>query len=79
VLRIITLNVKMKTAPDIIYPEGTKVCKKSGKPFKSLLKVNTVSGIIEHPYKKDENGKGVVSYTFIEDDSIVEADKCKNI
>ena len=29
--------------------------------------------------QKDENGKGVVSYTFIEDDSIVEADKCKNI
>lgn len=67
----------MKTTPDIIYPIGTKVCKKSGKPFKSLSDVNTISSIVEHPYKKDYNGVGVPSYTFIEDDSIVEADICK--
>lgn len=69
----------MKTAPDIIYPIGTKVCKKSGKPFKSMFKINTISGIVEHPYKKDNNGKGVVSYTFYEDSSIVEAIMVKQI
>lgn len=63
---------------NIIYPIGTKVYKPSGKPFKSTFKVNTISGVVEHPYKKDKNGVGVPSYTFIEDDSIVEA-KCVRI
>lgn len=64
---------------NIIYPIGTKVYKPSGKPFKSTFKVNTISGVVEHPYKKDKNGVGVPSYTFIEDDSIVEVAMCKSI
>lgn len=68
----------MKT-PDIIYPIGTKVYKSSGKPFKSTFKINTIREIVEHPYKKDKDGKGVPSYTFFEDDSIVEASMCKTI
>lgn len=65
--------------PNIIYPIGTKVYKPSQKPFKSGKKINTISDVVEHPFKKDENGKGVPSYKFIEDDSIVEAIMCKSI
>ena len=53
----------------IIYPIGTKVYKKSGKPFLSGKKVNTITGIVDHPYKI-KNGEPVKAYTFEEDDSI---------
>lgn len=43
-----------------------KVEKKSGKPFKSKLKVNTVKGTTINP------NTGKAAYTFIEDDSIVD-------
>lgn len=59
-----------------IYEPGTKVFKPSGKKFKSGLLVNTVSGIVEHPYKTI-NGVGVKSYTFLEDDSVVECIMCR--
>ena len=59
-----------------IYETGTKVFKPSGKPFKSGLLVNTVSGIVEHPHKTI-NGVGVKSYTFLEDDSVVECKMCR--
>lgn len=63
--------------PDRIYPEGTKVVKFSGKPFKSGEHVNTVKDVVEHPNKIDKNtGKGVPAYTFYEDDSIVECANC---
>jgi hypothetical protein len=50
---------------------GKKVSKKSGKPFKSGLKVNTVSSYIFHHPKTDRP-----SLTFWEDDSVVEVQKC---
>ena len=59
----------------IIYPIGTKVYKKSGKPFLSGQKVNTISGVVGHPYKK-LTGMPVKAYTFEEDDSIVECSIC---
>lgn len=59
----------------IIYPIGTKVHKKSGKPFLSTYKVNTIKDIIDLPNKKI-NGIPVKAYTFIEDDSIVECSIC---
>jgi len=51
---------------------GLKVFKhKSGKPFKSGLKVNTVKGVINHPILN------IPAYTFEEDDSYVECRRCK--
>lgn len=50
---------------------GQKVCKISGKPFKSRSKVNTVSGFSFSV----QTGKPTL--TFIEDDSEVEAFRCK--
>jgi len=45
---------------------GTRVWKLSRKPFKSKLQVNTVKGVVDHPYVEGTKG-----YTFEEDDSIV--------
>lgn len=62
------------------YEPGTKVQKvvmKSGtepKPFKSGLKVNTIKGIVPHPFLKGE-----MAYTFEEDDSFVECRRCIKI
>jgi hypothetical protein len=50
---------------------GKPVAKLSGKPFKSTRKVNVVKGITDNP-----NMPGNVSFTFFEDDSIVEARQC---
>ncbi len=44
---------------------GTKVRKKSGKPFKSGLNKNTVQGVIINPHS------GKIAFSFIEDDSLV--------
>lgn len=52
-----------------------KVKKKSGKPFKSMLKVNTVIGSVKNendPNKKD-------AFIFKEDDSVVNVDMCEII
>lgn len=69
-----TKSQKKMRKPETIYPAGTQVVKFSGKPFKSGAKVATIKGLVESPYKIDpETGKGVPSYTFVEDDSIVEA------
>lgn len=51
-----------------------KVKKKSGKPFKSRLLVNTVKGMIEHPYVKDEK-----ACIFNEDDSYVSVEMCVTV
>lgn len=51
---------------------GQKVEKKSGKPFKSTFKVNTVKGIIPHPILTGKH-----AYTFEEDDSYVSVVQCK--
>ena len=50
---------------------GRKVCKKSDKPFKSSLKVNTVCSIIRNP---NTNRWGL---RFFEDESVVDAHICK--
>lgn len=56
----------------MIYEIGTKVFKPSGKPFKSGKKVNTISGVVDHPYKP-----GAKAYTFDEDDSVVSVEMCR--
>ncbi len=57
----------------LIFP--FKVKKKSGKPFKSMLKINTAIGIAKNendPNKKD-------AFIFKEDDSVVNVDMCEII
>jgi len=49
---------------------GKKVVKISGKPFKSSYKANTVKDVVEHPLGKP-------AFSFEEDDSIVEAWRCR--
>ena len=56
--------------PDWMFTIGNKVCKKTGKPFKSTFKENTVRGIINHP----EINKP--AFVFEEDDSYVECRRC---
>lgn len=56
------------TVKDVV---GKKVRKKSGKPFKSTYKVNTVKGVIAHPILGRE------AYVFEEDDSYVSAELCE--
>lgn len=51
---------------------GKQVQKKSGKPFKSKLKINTIKGVVKHPVLKDEN-----AFIFDEDDSIVSIYQCE--
>jgi len=49
-----------------------KVKKKSGKPFKSMLKINTAVGTVKNendPNKKD-------AFIFKEDNSVVNVDMC---
>ena len=50
---------------------GDTVYKPSNKPFKSTKKVNTVKGFMLNPYTKK------VALTFQEDDSNVEAFRCR--
>lgn len=50
---------------------GERIWKKSRKPFKSKLQVNTVTGITTHPYRDSP------CFTFKEDDSFVECIKCE--
>jgi hypothetical protein len=49
---------------------GDRVRKKSGKPFKSTFKVNTVRGIVVNVHTNKP------AFTFVEDDSVVDCDKC---
>lgn len=49
---------------------GQQVCKKN-KPFKSGAYNNTVTGVIEHPIT------GNWAFTFEEDESYVECNKCR--
>lgn len=50
---------------------GLHVQKKSGKPFKSTLKIGTVNGTCVHPKT------GHLCFTFEEDPSYVEAFRCE--
>jgi hypothetical protein len=61
----------MQTASDYEALVGKRVHKRrSGKPFKSGEKVNTVKGIVNHPQLD------IPAFTFLEDDSYVECRKC---
>lgn len=62
-----------KTLEDTVNASliGLKVRKKTGKPFKSTFKVNTIKGIVKHDITK------LYAYTFEEDDSTVEVRCCK--
>jgi hypothetical protein len=51
---------------------GQKVEKKSGKPFKSKLKANTVKAVVDHAVLHGEK-----AFTFVEDDSQVSVVQCK--
>lgn len=51
---------------------GKRIEKKSGKPFKSRLKINTVKGIAPHPVFPDRQ-----AFTFEEDDSLVLVSMCQ--
>jgi hypothetical protein len=51
---------------------GIRVKKPSGKPFKSGFKINTVTGVVVHPY----HPKKLKGFTFVEDDSIVLCETC---
>lgn len=50
---------------------GDKVRKKSGKPFKSTFKINTVKSITINPVTNKE------AFSFEEDDSIVNTEICE--
>ena len=52
---------------------GSRVRKRSGKPFKSRLRVNTVASVVEHL----QSPKGGLAFTFVEDDSVVGVDVCR--
>jgi hypothetical protein len=56
---------------------GKKVCKKSGKPFKSHLWVNTVKGIGTMTVLSKGKLVERLCYTFEEDDSMVSAEICE--
>ena len=55
----------------IDYYVGKKCTKKSGKPFKSRFKVNTITNIVPHPYVDSE-----FAFEFVEDDSKVSIKQC---
>lgn len=54
---------------------GKKVEKRSGKPFKSTLKINTVKGTKIN----EQDPKRRMAYTFEEDDSVVNVELCQEI
>lgn len=62
--------IKYKKDVTMEIKSGDKVKKRSLRPFKSGKRVNTVKDIVTNPYT------GKVAYTFIEDDSIVDAYQC---
>ena len=52
---------------------GRRVQKRGrGKPFKSTFKINTVKGIVDHPYRP-----GRPAFLFFEDDSFVSCETCE--
>lgn len=71
-MEIELMNIGKKCMKKPINDDNEDIYKK--KPFKSGFKTNTIKGVIEHPYLKDQ-----LAYTFIEDDSYVEVRRCKII
>jgi hypothetical protein len=56
---------------DLFIRVGDKVIKKSRKPFKSGEKVATVKNVTVNPYTNR------TAFSFIEDESVVDAHQCK--
>lgn len=72
-VHVLKQNLSHYQEMGILVPES-KVVKMSGKPFKSGSKVNTIKGTTVHPVFPDKT-----AYTFVEDDSVVEAWRCKPV
>jgi len=66
-------RARIMTREDVSGLIGQRVEKLSGKPFKSGSKINTVSGVVDHPLKPG----GGLAFMFHEDDSVVAAEICK--
>lgn len=66
------MKTSNRSNEDVLLAVGTKVSKASGKPFQSGSKVNTIKGVMHHPVFHDKP-----AYSFEEDDSIVEAWRCR--
>lgn len=62
--------MKFGDAASYAHLIGRLVIKKSRKPFKSGVLVNTVKGIVPHPHIDE------MAFTFVEDDSVVAAHIC---
>lgn len=63
-------QIKLIQKAEKLLPVGSKVRKKSNKPFKSGEKINTIKGYTIHPKLL------VHCYTFEEDNSYVEIRRC---
>lgn len=70
-VHVLKKNLSHYQEMGVLVPES-KVVKMSGKPFKSGSKVNTIKGVTAHPVFPEKT-----AYTFVEDDSIVEAWRCR--
>lgn len=57
----------------IIAKNGTRVQKKSLRPFKSTFQINTVKGVTVNPFS------GQQAYLFEEDDSLVDIFRCEPV
>ena len=64
---------------DINYYDwiGKKVVKKSGRPFKSKDKENTVVDIIVHPVLYKKENREELAFIFAEDNSYVNCKMCE--
>ena len=60
---------------DFSHMIGKRVCKSSGKPFKSGSKTNTVKSVVVGGL--NPNHPDIECFTFEEDDSIVESWRCE--
>lgn len=61
----------IKVFAEVPLAIGTKVVKQSGKPFKSGMKIGTIKGLTTNEHT------GKIAYTFVEDESVVDAFQCK--
>lgn len=71
---LIKNSIVMRKKNSEIYPIGTKVYKISGNPFKSGIKIATITGVVIN----EQDPKKRQAYTFAEDDSIVNCELCKD-
>lgn len=55
---------------NVAFHIGDRVCKISGKPFKSMAQVNTVKALVQNPFTSRS------ALAFYEDDSVVDSYQC---